>query len=74
MSSVDISAIEESLKMAALDQHRGYSQGNPGEVKQFRTTEYVPENQAAGYQVIQQPFWNKGKQLFVVCIFFKALS
>lgn len=61
ISSVQTPAIEESLKMANLDQHRGYVQNHSGEVKQYRTTEYIPESQAAGYQVIREPFWNKGK-------------
>ncbi|KAG7144874.1 hypothetical protein HYQ46_006383 [Verticillium longisporum] len=34
MNSVDINAIEEKMKAAALDQHRGYAQNHYGEVQQ----------------------------------------
>lgn len=61
MSTVDIAAIEEAMKMANLDGLRGYAQDHYGEVRQYRTTEYVDESQAAGYQVLQEPLWNKGK-------------
>ncbi|KDN65075.1 putative malic enzyme [Colletotrichum sublineola] len=61
MSAVDISAIEEKMRMAALDQHRGYAQNTFGEVQQYRTTEYVPKNQATAYQVLTEPLWNKGE-------------
>lgn len=60
MSSVDIVAIEEAMKAASLDQLRGYSQNHYGEVHQFRNTEYVSQAQAAGYQVLREPMWNKG--------------
>ncbi|POR37038.1 NADP-dependent malic enzyme [Tolypocladium paradoxum] len=60
MSSVDVFAIEEAMKMAALDQHRGYTQNHIGEVKQHRDTEYLDHSKAAGYQVIHEPMWNKG--------------
>ncbi|WDK12435.1 malic enzyme [Colletotrichum graminicola] len=60
MSAVDISAIEEKMRMAALDQHRGYAQNTFGEVQQYRTTEYVPKTQATAYQVLSEPLWNKG--------------
>ncbi|KAH7152361.1 hypothetical protein B0J13DRAFT_261414 [Dactylonectria estremocensis] len=60
MSNVDISAIEHKIKMATLDQHRGYAQNHYSEVKQDRPTEYLAEDQAAGYQIVREPFWNKG--------------
>ncbi|KAJ0164333.1 NADP-dependent malic enzyme [Colletotrichum tanaceti] len=60
MSSVDINAIEEKMRMASLDQHRGYSQNTFGEVQQHRTTEYVPKTQATAYQILHEPLWNKG--------------
>ena len=63
MSSVDLSKIEEQIKMAALDQHRGYVQDHYAEVKQERTPEYVVETNAAGYQIVREPHWNKGKSL-----------
>jgi len=63
MSSVDIAAIEERMKMASLDQHRGYAQNHYGEVAQFRNTEYVQQSQAAGYQILREPLWNKGMLL-----------
>lgn len=63
MSSVDLSAIEQQIKMAALDQHRGYVQDHYNEVKQAVPTQYPSATDAAGYQVIGQPFWNKGESL-----------
>jgi malate dehydrogenase (oxaloacetate-decarboxylating)(NADP+) len=60
MSSVDIAAIEERMKMASLDQLRGYAQNHYGEVQQFRNTEYVSQSQAGGYQILREPLWNKG--------------
>ncbi|OAA75781.1 NAD-binding malic dehydrase [Akanthomyces lecanii RCEF 1005] len=60
MSAVDITAIQEAMKMTALDQHRGYSQDRFAEVKQTQTTEYLAETDAAGYQIIREPHWNKG--------------
>lgn len=61
MSNVDLAAIEEKIKMASLDQHRGYAQNHYTEVKQDRTTEPFSEEQASGYQIVHEPFWNKGK-------------
>ncbi|KAK0664455.1 hypothetical protein QBC41DRAFT_21090 [Cercophora samala] len=60
MSSVDIAAIEEAMRMANLDTLRGYQQKTYGEVKQFAETQYLTQNQALGYQVINEPMWNKG--------------
>lgn len=61
ISSVDINAIEEKMRMASLDQHRGYAQNTFGEVQQYRTTEPVSKSQATGYQVLKEPLWNKGE-------------
>jgi malate dehydrogenase (oxaloacetate-decarboxylating)(NADP+) len=61
MSTVDIATIEEAMKMANLDGMRGYAQNHYGEVQQFSTTEYISQNQAAGYQVLREPLWNKGE-------------
>ncbi|KAK0739815.1 hypothetical protein B0T21DRAFT_266732, partial [Apiosordaria backusii] len=60
MSSVDIAAIEEAMRMANLDTLRGYQQKTYGEVKQFAETQYLSQNQALGYQVLNEPMWNKG--------------
>ncbi|KAI1498221.1 NADP-dependent malic enzyme [Biscogniauxia marginata] len=60
MSTVDVTAIEQSMKMAALDGLRGYAQDHYGEVRQYRTTDYVPKSAAGGYQVLREPLWNKG--------------
>ncbi|KAH9901874.1 NADP-dependent malic enzyme [Xylariomycetidae sp. FL2044] len=60
MSSVNISVIEESMRMAALDGLRGYAQNHYGEVHQYRTTDYVPKSSAGGYQILREPLWNKG--------------
>ncbi len=49
------------MKMASLDQLRGYAQNHYGEVQQYRATEYIPEAQAGGYQVLREPLWNKGR-------------
>jgi hypothetical protein len=47
--------------MANLDTLRGYSQKSYGEVRQYAQTEYISQNQALGYQVLNEPLWNKGK-------------
>jgi malate dehydrogenase (oxaloacetate-decarboxylating)(NADP+) len=60
LQSVDLTAIEEQMKMAQLDQHRGYAQDHYGEVNQIRKTEYVHPAQAAGTQILREPLWNKG--------------
>ncbi|KAK3377762.1 hypothetical protein B0H63DRAFT_397960 [Podospora didyma] len=60
MSSVDIATIEEAMRMANLDTLRGYAQNHYSEVHQYATTEYVSQNQALGYQVLNEPLWNKG--------------
>ena len=61
MSSIDITTIEEAMRMANLDTLKGYAQKNYGEVQQYATTEYLTQNQALGYQVLNEPHWNKGK-------------
>jgi malate dehydrogenase (oxaloacetate-decarboxylating)(NADP+) len=61
--SVNISVLEAKLKMAALDGLRGYSQNHYGEVQQSKETEYVKQSDASGYQVLREPFWNKGMYL-----------
>ncbi len=67
MSSVDIASIEEAMKMATLDTLKGYAQNHYGEVKQYGQTEYISQNQAAGYQVLREPLWNKGKHHEIFC-------
>lgn len=47
--------------MANLDTLRGYAQNHYGQVQQYATTEYISQGQAAGYQVLREPLWNKGK-------------
>lgn len=64
MSSVDIAAIEDAMRMANLDTLRGYAQNHYAEVHQYATTEYVPENKALGYQVLNEPMWNKGESVW----------
>lgn len=63
MSSVDIQAIEDSMKMASLDTMRGYAQNHYGQVQQYTKTEHISHNQAAGHQVLREPLWNKGELL-----------
>ncbi|KAJ4420777.1 hypothetical protein N0V85_000492 [Neurospora sp. IMI 360204] len=46
--------------MASLDTLRGYCQSTYGEVHQETTTEYISHEEARGYQVLNQPHWNKG--------------
>ena len=50
--------------MASLDQLRGYAQNHFGEVRQVSDTDYVQKTQAAGYQVLREPLWNKGTSPF----------
>ena len=66
LQSVDLTQIEEQMKMAQLDQHRGYAQNTCGEVTQHRKTEYVHPSQAAGTQILREPLWNKGKHFLPV--------
>lgn len=47
--------------MANLDTLRGYNQSRYGEVRQYATTEYISQSQALGYQVLNEPMWNKGE-------------
>lgn len=61
MASVDMQALEEAMKAQQLDQLRGYKQNTYGEVHQERATEYMPESEASGYQVLREPMWNKGE-------------
>ena len=61
MSTVDITAIEDAMKMANLDTLRGYAQNHYGEVKQHAATDYISHSQALGYQVLAEPLWNKGE-------------
>lgn len=61
--SVDVASIEQRMKMASLDGLRGYAQDHYGEVKQERTTDYVPHSLAGGFQVLREPLWNKGVHL-----------
>ncbi|KAJ4302255.1 hypothetical protein N0V88_002392 [Collariella sp. IMI 366227] len=60
MSTVDIAIIEDAMKMANLDTLRGYATDHYGEVHQDAATHYVPQNEALGYQVLNEPTWNKG--------------
>jgi malate dehydrogenase (oxaloacetate-decarboxylating)(NADP+) len=52
MAAVDITAIENAMKMSQLDSLRGYAQDHYGVVKQYRDTDYVPISSACGYQGI----------------------
>jgi len=49
------------MRMANLDPLRGYAQNRYAEVQQFAETEYITKNQALGYQVLNEPMWNKGE-------------
>lgn len=60
MASVDLAVIEERMRAASLDQHKGYARNTFAEVQQYRTAEYVPESQALAYQVLGEANWNKG--------------
>lgn len=46
--------------MANLDTLQGYAQKTYGQVQQYAETEYIPQNRALGYQVLNEPMWNKG--------------
>lgn len=77
MSSVDVLAIEEAMKLASLDQHRGYAQDHYTEVKQDHDTEYLKESEASAYQVLREPLWNKGRLMRIeayICWFSFAFS
>ena len=53
------------MRMANLDTLRGYNQGRYGEVHQDAATEYISQTQALGYQVLNEPMWNKGESAAV---------
>jgi malate dehydrogenase (oxaloacetate-decarboxylating)(NADP+) len=72
MSSVDIAAIEEAMRMANLDTLRGYNQNRYGEVHQYANTEYINMSQALGYQVLAEPMWNKGESAAAVVPVFSS--
>lgn len=60
MAGVDVEALEDQMRVAALDGLRGYAQDHYGTVTQNNTTQNIPKNMAAGYQVLREPAWNKG--------------
>lgn len=51
------------MRVASLDTLRGYAQNHYGEVHQYSTTEYIPQSRALGYQVLNEPMWNKGESV-----------
>jgi hypothetical protein len=73
MSSVDVASIEASMKMANLDGLRGYAQNHYGEIQQEKSTEYIDQSSAAGYQVLREPLWNKGQSFFSALVSFTLL-
>ena len=60
MAGVDVEALEDQMRIAALDGLKGYAQDHYGTVQQYHETEYITRNMAAGYQVLREPAWNKG--------------
>jgi malate dehydrogenase (oxaloacetate-decarboxylating)(NADP+) len=66
MAGVDVEALEDQMRIAALDGLRGYAQDHYGTVKQYHETEYISKNMAAGYQVLREPAWNKGVPFHVL--------
>lgn len=63
MAGVNIQALEDQMRIAALDGLKGYAQDHYGAVVQKQETQYISKDMAAGYQVLQEPAWNKGKIL-----------
>lgn len=63
MAMVDVTAIENSMKMASLDTLNGYAKDHFAVVMQGTPTEYVKEKHAKGYQVLSEPAWNLGMLL-----------
>lgn len=51
------------MKMANLDTLRGYATKTSGEVQQTATTESIDQSHALGYQVLNEPMWNKGESI-----------
>lgn len=68
MASVDVDALEDQMRISALDGLRGYAQDHYGTVVQDQETEYVPKEMAAGYQVLREPAWNKGTHFHIPII------
>lgn len=61
MAGVDVEAIEDQMRIAALDGLKGYAQDHYGTVEQNQQTEYITKDMAAGYQILREPAWNKGE-------------
>lgn len=61
---IDTAAIDAQMKLASLNHLAGYStKSYPDAVPQQSTTTYTPEEMARGYEVLREPFFNKGTYL-----------
>lgn len=58
---IDTAAIDAQMKLASLNHLAGYATTSyPDAVPQSSTTQYTPEEMARGYEVLREPFFNKG--------------
>lgn len=58
---IDTAAIDAQMKLASLNHLAGYATTSyPDAVPQSSTTKYTPEEMARGYEVLREPFFNKG--------------
>ena len=61
---IDTAAIDAQMKLASLNHLAGYTtKSYPDAVPQSSTTTYTPEEMARGYEVLREPFFNKGAYL-----------
>lgn len=61
---IDTAAIDAQMKLASLNHLAGYStKSYPDAVPQQSATTYTPEEMARGYEVLREPFFNKGMYL-----------
>ena len=62
---IDTAAIDAQMKLASLNHLAGYATSSyPDAVPQDSTTKYTPEEMARGYEVLREPFFNKGSFSF----------
>ncbi|KAG6041237.1 hypothetical protein E4U41_005520 [Claviceps citrina] len=56
----NVFAMGDAVGTGVVDQRRGYATDAYAEARQDGASEHVAKSQAAGYQLIREPLWNKG--------------
>lgn len=60
LMALDTAAIEAKMRIASLDNLKGYNQRSYSTVTQTESTEYVQKSNLRGYNLIRDPASNKG--------------